>query len=546
MPAARSSRRRKSSHAIFTPAQPGIYGVKPRPVTFAPNVTPVSYVAPEPELTLDLSGGEQPAAPSSSIFPPSTTPLPPPARKRCPPGKRRSQGYIPRPANAYILFRADFVRQKHVPGTVDTSHGSLSTIIGNVWKQIGCEEKDYWENKAKEAKALHKKMYPDYKFRPVHNGAKPKKEKRLTSAEDDRRCEAVAQLLLDGKKGEVLAEAVRELDRVREESQFDAIASARSSYSGEMMMPMPMSYMNMGNNDMPMSEYHRRPSSAPLPNDFFGFGGASSAGITLPSLPFMSFSRSGSPVGSISKHQRNMLGHRRASSAQPLTRSWDMPLASNNGGFQVERDHSPLPDVDPSLFTDFSFGGSASSHASSSHPTPDQQQHHQQSASSSPWLPPNSLTINTNPISPHDLPPLDLDPAHWASLSMPRDYSITTPSASSASSHPSSTYSGSPAPSEGDRLPDMAYINMGMQLNHTFGSYASENHNIGVQETGMEMMMPLPKAMEQTPTAAAFGDLSDLDSWQFDAGVHQDGGFDGYFESDQEGFAYPGQDEYAH
>jgi hypothetical protein len=39
-------------------------------------------------------------------------------------------GYIPRPANAFMLFRADFVRQKHVPGSVEASHGSLSRIIG--------------------------------------------------------------------------------------------------------------------------------------------------------------------------------------------------------------------------------------------------------------------------------------------------------------------------------------------------------------------------------------------------------------------------------
>jgi hypothetical protein len=29
-----------------------------------------------------------------------------------------------------MLFRADFVRQKHVPGSIETNHGSLSKIIG--------------------------------------------------------------------------------------------------------------------------------------------------------------------------------------------------------------------------------------------------------------------------------------------------------------------------------------------------------------------------------------------------------------------------------
>ena len=39
-------------------------------------------------------------------------------------------GYIPRPPNAFMLFRADFVRQKHVPGSIEQNHGSLSKIIG--------------------------------------------------------------------------------------------------------------------------------------------------------------------------------------------------------------------------------------------------------------------------------------------------------------------------------------------------------------------------------------------------------------------------------
>ena len=28
-------------------------------------------------------------------------------------------GYIPRPPNAFMLFRADFVRQEHVPGSMN-------------------------------------------------------------------------------------------------------------------------------------------------------------------------------------------------------------------------------------------------------------------------------------------------------------------------------------------------------------------------------------------------------------------------------------------
>ncbi|KIM36997.1 hypothetical protein M413DRAFT_448734 [Hebeloma cylindrosporum] len=493
----RASRRRRSSHAIFTPAKPGVYGKQhdqqqqqQRPVTFAPNVTPVTFTDTSDDLLLPQSNPSA-SSPTATLFPPSETPAPAPTRKRCPPGKRRSQGYIPRPPNAFMLFRADFVRQKHVPGSIETNHGSLSKIIGTCWRQLPFEEKRFWEVKAKVEKAKHKALYPTYRFRPVHKKNKgsaldpsipsfddpavsKRKEKQPTTAEDERRCDAVAQLLLEGKKGEELAQAVRHLDRERElhrememgylggydndgnsrrnsydlELGYDSrgpspmlsAVSSSSTAPSHLHMPLPMyvppSYYGMN--------FPRRPSSVPLPLPDF-FGSYNAPGIAIPSLPSLSLSRPVSPVGSIARHthqhhhsanflnpfqnpfedsssssnhdfqfaplapspqyaqqafapfvqpssssssafafggmyptpnsQRSSLGlgHRRASSAQAmLMRSWTMPMASSSAQQQqqVERDHSPLPDVEAGLFDDFSFGRSAASSSSSSGSTP--------------------------------------------------------------------------------------------------------------------------------------------------------------------------------
>ena len=134
-------RRRRSSHLLqrkssisftylssnrptaATTVKPGIYGLQNRPIAFAPNVTPGTFVEPD-SLTS--------AIPSTAVvlFPPSEKLAQQPSRKRHPPGKRPSQGYIPRPPNAFMLFRADFVKQRHVPGSIETNHGSLSKIIG--------------------------------------------------------------------------------------------------------------------------------------------------------------------------------------------------------------------------------------------------------------------------------------------------------------------------------------------------------------------------------------------------------------------------------
>lgn len=324
-----------------------------------------------------------------------------------PPGKRRSMGYIPRPPNAFMLFRADFVRQKHVPGSIETNHGSLSKIIGNCWRSLPLEEKRVWEVKAKHAKAEHKLTYPEYRFRPIHNKNKEKKEKPVTTPDDERRCEEVAQLLLEGKKGDELAAAVKSLDRLRTDSP-----------------------------DVELRYPHRRSSSVPLPDHRYN-------GIALPALPFLTGSRSGSPLDEMTM-VRIMMGQRRASSAQPFpTRSWTMP-----GPSALARDDSPLPDVDTSLF-DPSFLDGASNFGFNITP-----------ASGEPFtfgeflsnLPLNTTTSHDlgMSVAPHELlnhgpsaqvpfselhPHPELDPLTWLPVDTTR-------------SDPSSTYSGSPSPSE--------------------------------------------------------------------------------------------------
>jgi HMG (high mobility group) box len=318
-------------------------------IKFAPNVTPVSYALPQQDHQID---------PADALFPPSLLPPPPPTRRRVPPGKRRSLGYIPRPPNAFMLFRADFVRQKHVPGSIETNHGSLSKIIGNCWKSLPLEEKQVWEVKAKYAKADHKARYPEYRFRPVHNKNKDKKkEKAPPSVEDERRCEEVAQLLLEGKKGDELAAAVRNLDRSRRAEEDASVNDRRNPHQP----PYPNSNQNPHQHQHQLQQHqhyhyhpnplpqhpakgHRRSSSVPLPNDY--------TMMAMPTLPFLSsLSRPDSPVGNISRSTRVALGTRRSSSARPaLGRAWTMPDMSGGMMLPFQRDDSPLPEPDTSLF----------------------------------------------------------------------------------------------------------------------------------------------------------------------------------------------------
>ncbi|KAG8217018.1 hypothetical protein J3R82DRAFT_7334 [Butyriboletus roseoflavus] len=430
--------RRPSSFASPTSdlIKPGIYGASPSPrsVTFAPNVTPGTYKESD-DLTLETVD-EVSLSPDAQLFPPSEQLPNPASKRRAPPGKRRSLGYIPRPPNAFMLFRADFVRQKHVPGSIETNHGSLSKIIGNCWRALPLEEKRIWEIKAKQEKEAHSKRYPGYRFRPVHNKNKmKKKEKCSPTPEDERRCEEVAHLLLVGMKGDELAAAIRRMDENK------VVAPAPQLQHQPFYPP-------------------RRPSSVPLPDSRFH-------PIAIPSVPFFtSGSRSASPVNNISRSARMIIGQRRPSSALPHfgRTSWgvdDIPLFTSvpvssfypPSQSSLQRDESPLPDVDTSLFED-AFLNSASAFLTGPGEPPATTFNdifpnvapHAASAS-----PASYDLAPIHHISPQDMP-LSLDCMTASHLDFQHSNALTTswnqPPMEFSNSGPSSTYSGSPARSD--------------------------------------------------------------------------------------------------
>ncbi|TFK38302.1 hypothetical protein BDQ12DRAFT_723636 [Crucibulum laeve] len=440
MPAVRPSttnRRRRSSLAPIVPAKAGIYGIPQRPISFAPNVTPVSFAEDNDSDT----ESPEPPSPSSVLFPPSESPAPAPTRRRQPPGKRRSQGYIPRPPNAFMLFRADFVRQKHVPGSIETNHGSLSKIIGNCWRQLAPDQKSVWESRAKHAKAEHKRQYPEYRFRPVHNknkaGTADAKKKQVTTVEEERRCEEVAALLLTGKKGDALAEAVRQMERMRSVTPASSSAGASSHLRAEQFeasMRPP-----------------RRSSSVPLPNDYshhyqqqyqqqlfpthnqhqhqdfsLSYPMSANGGIALPALPSFAAADDSPPSTAVSSIARL----RRPSSAQAafgyhahhgfgfggfsfgedqeMFNQGDIFSSYGNGtNAGVQLDDEPLPEVNTALFepsfnldTGFSFGSQPNS--ASSIPPHQPSPAHSQGPAGSPFGVDELLT-SLHSVAPHDM-----------------------------------------------------------------------------------------------------------------------------------------------
>ncbi|KIM35035.1 hypothetical protein M413DRAFT_449918 [Hebeloma cylindrosporum] len=143
--------------------------------TFSPGMTPLSFTSTSASTaTRDINLQSS----TSLISTPPTSPVTPdegtstfsmPLAQARPSGKRRDPSYIPRPPNAFILFRCAFIKEQNVPGKVEGNHSKLSKIIGLCWRQLAPEEREKWEAKAIVAQAEHRAHYPDWRFRPGAN-----------------------------------------------------------------------------------------------------------------------------------------------------------------------------------------------------------------------------------------------------------------------------------------------------------------------------------------------------------------------------------------
>ncbi|KAI9511051.1 hypothetical protein F5148DRAFT_437141 [Russula earlei] len=199
-----------------------VESLAPQQIAFAPAVTPGTFTD-----ELPVEGVE----PAPSLFPTTLDGVGP---KRPGHGKKKADDHIPRPPNAFILFRSSFIKCRHVSTEVETNHSTLSKIIGLTWQNMPHEERQIWHSKAKIAQAEHKRKFPDYAFRPSHVKAKGTTEKRKVrevGPKDMKRCAKIAQLLVEGKKGADLRAAVEEFDKNHVPTvvtRFDTPITARS------------------------------------------------------------------------------------------------------------------------------------------------------------------------------------------------------------------------------------------------------------------------------------------------------------------------------
>jgi hypothetical protein len=96
--------------------------------------------------------------------------------------RKQPDGHIPRPRNAFILFRCDFVAQKKIPASVEPDHRNISRIVGRIWKAMSDEDRRPWIEEAQREREKHKRLYPEYRYSPSSTATatapSPLKEKR--------------------------------------------------------------------------------------------------------------------------------------------------------------------------------------------------------------------------------------------------------------------------------------------------------------------------------------------------------------------------------
>ncbi|WAR57841.1 hypothetical protein PtB15_5B71 [Puccinia triticina] len=98
--------------------------------------------------------------------------------------RKTPPGHVKRPRNAFILFRSYACSSNLIPPTVEKDHRQISRIVSHMWKSLPADERLKWERQAEEEKDLHRKLHPDYRYKPIYrkeNSAK-KNQGRLASS----------------------------------------------------------------------------------------------------------------------------------------------------------------------------------------------------------------------------------------------------------------------------------------------------------------------------------------------------------------------------
>ena len=138
----------------------------------------LSPICPPLNATLPKTYSPQsqsiPLAPLTGV---SYTAIAPSSDRRAQRNRNRDPSWIPRPRNAFIIFRCEYSRE-HAQGSQesqndhdhDSNNASVKTLskrAAEAWKQLSPSEKDRYKVLADREREEHARLYPHYRFRPM-------------------------------------------------------------------------------------------------------------------------------------------------------------------------------------------------------------------------------------------------------------------------------------------------------------------------------------------------------------------------------------------
>ena len=122
----------------------------------------------------------------------------------------RNPAWVPRPRNAFIIFRCEYASKhaKHGSSSGATSATATDTTLskraGEAWKRLSDEEHEHYKALADAEKLDHALRNPDYRFNPSRNRTQATGVERRTNSKRQGmdRCAKVAQLIMQEKLGD--------------------------------------------------------------------------------------------------------------------------------------------------------------------------------------------------------------------------------------------------------------------------------------------------------------------------------------------------------
>ncbi|WVQ72004.1 hypothetical protein IAR50_001548 [Cryptococcus sp. DSM 104548] len=161
-----------------------------------------------------------PPAPASETSSPSGSP---PKKESGKDGKKKTSharkqnaDHIPRPRNAFILFRKHVVDAKLIPTSVEMRHQNVSIITAKMWSEAPPDQKAHFNELARIEKEEHLKKYPGYRYQPVYRRTNVIRRRVRKDEAEEEKCKNIAELLSKGKSGEQLEAEIKE--RIASES----------------------------------------------------------------------------------------------------------------------------------------------------------------------------------------------------------------------------------------------------------------------------------------------------------------------------------------